>query len=370
MEDTLPVQRPSGPKRKYTREKRHPLTADQIERLQALFETSSATSIRSFLDTIRDAKRSGSRWIKAGETFTRPDIVSFFEQYEDKDREAMMPTHKKARRRGFGDRKQPTVLQRPKEESSIWVPAPRMQFQIDLKDLKKWKYGVWRYTIGCIDVNSRYAMVVPLKFKKESELKRGFFEIIEHMGVPERLNGDREFDMPWVKQWANENDVQLFFSNPKEYTNKNAIIEAFWQPWAKIVKKWLVTNPKRSKDWLNAVPELVEQYNDHKHFTTHEKPADVFEGRAANRQTIVVAPRKFSEGDLVRILEKPETFRRATDRVYSDQTYRLVAHGPLTEEAIRPTRRKIWRRLAMTPTTSNRWHGGVGSWPTLTRAIG
>ena len=56
----------------------------------------------------------------------------------------MMPKQKKARRPGFGDRKQPLVSQRPKEESSIWVPAPRTQYQIDLKDLKKWRYGGWR----------------------------------------------------------------------------------------------------------------------------------------------------------------------------------------------------------------------------------
>jgi urease accessory protein UreH len=42
----------------------------------------------------------------------------------------MMPKQKKARRPGFGDRKQPLVSQRPKEESSIWVPAPRMQYLI------------------------------------------------------------------------------------------------------------------------------------------------------------------------------------------------------------------------------------------------
>jgi len=60
MEETLAVQHPSGPKRRYAREKRHPLTADQIERLQALFESTTATSIQGFLDTIRDAKRSGA----------------------------------------------------------------------------------------------------------------------------------------------------------------------------------------------------------------------------------------------------------------------------------------------------------------------
>jgi len=95
------------------------------------------------------------------------------------------------------------VSQRPKQESSIWVPAPRMQYQIDLKDLKKWKYGPWRYTI-----NSRYAMVVPLKTKTTASLQGGFQQIIEHMGMPERLNGDQEFSKAWVKQWGNENDVQ------------------------------------------------------------------------------------------------------------------------------------------------------------------
>jgi hypothetical protein len=36
--------------------------------------TRPATSIHGFLDTIRDAKRSGSRWIKADEAFTRSDM--------------------------------------------------------------------------------------------------------------------------------------------------------------------------------------------------------------------------------------------------------------------------------------------------------
>jgi hypothetical protein len=52
-----------------------------------------------------------------------------------------------------------------------------MQYQIDWKDLKKWKYGGWRYTIGCIGVKSRYAMVIPLKTKTAASLQGGFTQI-------------------------------------------------------------------------------------------------------------------------------------------------------------------------------------------------
>jgi hypothetical protein len=43
-------------------------------------------------------------------------------------------------------------------------------------------------------------MVIPLKTKTTASLQGGFQQIMDHMGIPEQLNGDQEFNKAWVKK--------------------------------------------------------------------------------------------------------------------------------------------------------------------------
>lgn len=162
--------------------------------------------------------------------------------------------------------------------------------------------------------------------------------------------------------------MSLFFSNPDEYTNKNAIIESFWKPFAKITKKWLLVNdagpndeegnPTNSADWATHIQDILKMYNTKRHFTTHEKPVDIFEGRTANRQTIVVAKRLFAVGDYVKIKRKPGPFTSATDSPLSRETYRIIRPG--TVESLSPNELKEKRKAGDTTSdkgkvSSRRW---------------
>lgn len=339
---------PMAPQRRERtkKKKRVGLTADQVERLETIFVQSADTTLKGFLQTVRDAKRDGNPNIKPGENFSSKQLLSFLKSYGDDALEMINPQPGIQRRRGgYGepwdeDRKERARRglgpRYPKKESSIWVPSPRMLYQMDIKDLGSYKReegeedfirGDLRYTLGCIDVNSRFAQVQLIPTRSEANLKEAFEKIMDVMGPPERLNADQEFNQQWVHDWADENNVVLFFSNPNEYTNKNAIIEAFWKPWSKIVRKFTIIT---GGDWTTHLDELIDSYNNRRHFTTHEKPVDVFEGRVPNRQTIVVAQAKgFKVGDFVKIAQKPQPFRKALDRNLSREVYEIEKPGTL-----------------------------------------
>lgn len=288
------------------------ITADQDRRLSYLFNTTATWSILGFRDAISEARREGTtmpktgeRIIQQGEHFSRAAITSFLDSYGQRAERFGF----KNRREGFGlkkGQKRPAQPRAIKRESSIWVPAPRVQYQMDLADYDRYmkftsdgeydtdvdktvpRIGL-RWALGVIDVNSRYAMVVPLRNREQhegSDLRNAFLHIMSVMGTPERLNADREFQHTWWREWAEKNDVALQLSDPDNaINNKNAIIESFWKVFTKIIVKFEYMR----KPWGQIVPKLLNAYNTKKHFTTHERPIDIWKGKVANRQTIQVA---------------------------------------------------------------------------------
>jgi hypothetical protein len=326
------------------------LTADQSLRLGYLFENTAAWSILGFRDAITQARRDGTTLpgtdkpvIKPGERFSRATVTSFLNSYGERDERFGQQN----RREGFGlkkGEKRPDKPRSIKRESSIWVPAPRVQYQMDIayynhymKFDENGDYDTsltaaetpknsYAYALGVIDVNSRYAMVVPLRNRNQgpgSDLREGFLKIMAEMGVPERMNADNEFKHAWWKQWAEENDVAWQLSDPDNaINNKNAIIESFWKVFTKIIVKFQFLHTP----WNEMLDKLLQAYNTKKHFTTHERPIDIWKGEVPNRQTIQVAQPRLKVGSYVRYLLKKKNFKKNTEASYSADVYVITGH--------------------------------------------
>ena len=79
---------------------------------------------------------------------------------------------------------------KPKDYFTIVSPSVRNNYQIDLLDLTKmrrWNKG-YGWLLVCIDVYSRYVVVIPMKSKNESNVISAYKLIIKKMGTPKNLN--------------------------------------------------------------------------------------------------------------------------------------------------------------------------------------
>ena len=60
---------------------------------------------------------------------------------------------------------------------------------VDLQSLSRWHRG-YKYLPNCIDILSKYALVVPLKTKTGSELVKAFTKIFQQGRKPDKLQTD------------------------------------------------------------------------------------------------------------------------------------------------------------------------------------
>ena len=107
---------------------------------------------------------------------------------------------------------------------TIISPSVRNNFQSDIMYLPNPSKNKFKYLLTTIDVYSRKAFVQPLKKKDAVDTLKGFQLILKKSGTPKNLNLDEgaEFDNKIFKDFAEKNNITLWFSNPQQ-ENKNAI---------------------------------------------------------------------------------------------------------------------------------------------------
>lgn len=363
------------------------ISAGLNQRLQYLFRTTASWSVRGMQDAIDDARRNGTTMvinrkgdrrpiIRPDERVPRKALMKALQSFGGNKRDNLVSEYNSSKRSArFGRKKGQKVPKTPtsfRYRSSIWVPAPRVQYQMDI--VYNTLFEGANYAMGVIDVNSRFAVVKALEGLDNATKERAFLEIMEEMGPPERLNVDNEFDTEWMRAWARDNNVELILSDPDNaINNKNAIIESFWKVWRKILQKMAplrdtsqqqaalqaineatdgraaaegrvptageienkgepASNGQRGYPWESRLPQMLAAYNNKKHFTTKEKPIDIWNGSVPNRQTIQVAKPALKVGDYVKILLKRKAFRKNEEDKYTNQLFRLAGHPPRSKK--------------------------------------
>ena len=183
--------------------------------------------------------------------------------------------------------------------NTIVAKYPSQNIQIDILVNEQFKQNKnVRYILLSIDVYSRKAFYYFLKNRTGEELLRGILYIFYDMDmVPNSINADNEFGTNAIIKFCEDHDIELYLSDPKE-TNKQAIVERF----NRTVREWIreYQNVKKTKNFINAFPTFIKNYNNTVHGTTKNTPNDIWDGKEQNEQEINRVEYPFKIGDRVR----------------------------------------------------------------------
>jgi hypothetical protein len=215
-----------------------------------------------------------------------------------------------------------TVKKKNINYDTIESTGLRDNFQMDLMNVPNSGVNKYEFFLTCIDVYSRYAFVEPIKTKNKENVFKAIIKIFKRSGIPKNLNCDfgKEFNNSLFKQYAEENNIKLWFSNP-EQDNKNAIIERFHRTLRNII---LFYELKKGKKYINDLQSIVTGYNNSVHRTIKTTPLKIWEEKAKNNQEIKVVVYDWKVGDNVRHAVDLSTFdKRSSNVKYSKDIYRI-----------------------------------------------
>lgn len=215
---------------------------------------------------------------------------------------------------------------KPPRFNSIRAAGPRAQAQLDFINYDRFTFNGWRYILCYVDVYSRFAVAIPFKSREHTGVADLLRELFDVYGAPGRLDLDNEFHSAKLDALFAEYSVETHFSHPQELY-KNAIVERFNGTLARRLAKWRMAAPSSvRRNWVAALPKIVEEYNASVHSTIGETPIDVFEGRAKPLALRLApsVPLKHNVGDLVRVLRYRELMKKADRAVWSGEVYRIV----------------------------------------------
>lgn len=210
-----------------------------------------------------------------------------------------------------------------KKFTSIVAPAPRANYQVDLLDLQKYsKFNRgFKYMFNAVDVHSRYAYSVPIKTKGVDDVVGAFQKVMKVMGIPKNLNTDLEKAILGGKFQAmlKEKNIKHWQVDP-DFKRNNAIVERFNRTIRSVLQKYFYS--KDTKNWVDILPDLLENYNSTEHSTIKAKPIDVWNNKDNNKQKLKFPKLTIKVGDKVRILKRHSDFVKKSDvKVWTKNIY-------------------------------------------------
>ena len=210
------------------------------------------------------------------------------------------------------------------------------QFEADLIDVQKLatENKGNKYILTVIDSLSKYAWAIPIKDKSGDSIVAAFKKIF-HKRRPRKLRTDRgkEFLNSKVQNLLKSNDIIFFTSNND---TKAAIVERFNRTLRS--KLWRYFTSSKQQRYVDALPHIVQSYNDKVHSTTGMAPSKVtvYNGETIWRKMYQFGHRKkykkpkFKVGDHVRISKAKDTFEKGyrtnwrTELFMINKVYRKV----------------------------------------------
>lgn len=149
------------------------------------------------------------------------------------------------------------------------------QWQADLADLStlRSRNKGNRYLLGCIDVFSKYAWVVPLKSKSAKDVLQGLKKILKDGRKPRKLQTDMggEFTNSKMQAFLKSEGISFFFTQNQDI--KASIIERFWRTLKSRMYKYFTY--KGGKKYIDILPDLVSSYNNTLHGSIKMPPSCV-----------------------------------------------------------------------------------------------
>ena len=192
----------------------------------------------------------------------------------------------------------------------------------DMTALSKDNEGV-NFLLLVIDIFSKYGWIVPLKNKKGETVANALKTIFKER-KPEKLWTDKG------KEFYNKDVKDLIELYSTENEEKSSIVER----WIRTMKEkmWKYFTDNNTYNYMNILPELVEDYNNTVHSSIKMTPIDaskkkneltVWRNLYPDRFKINELTPKFSVGDEVRITKKKKVFEKGYTTRWTEEIFTI-----------------------------------------------
>lgn len=205
------------------------------------------------------------------------------------------------------------------------------QWAIDLADIPKlapYNTGM-RYIFICIDVFSKYLWAVPMKTKQASETVKVLKSIIDSSGrkcAKIQVDKGKEF-LGAFKQYCDEHNIHIFHV---ESELKASVAERVIR--TILERIWRYMQHKKTFTYIDALPDIVKNYNSLRHRSTKFAPKDVnalnemevWMNLYGNTELKAIGRPRFKIGDKVLIsIVKSKFVEKGYDVKYHDEVYEI-----------------------------------------------
>ena len=207
------------------------------------------------------------------------------------------------------------------------------QFQIDLIVIIKRKatkktYAVLHYILTVIDAYSRKASCRYIKNKKSSSTAKAFKEILEELGTPKEIRGDKgnEWAGDFLKLCKQKNIKLNLRDGDGKYSN--GIIERFNRTLIGYIKRYKTENKKI--DFEKVLPDFIDQYNNTTHRMIGTCPNDAYADNMVLKRTRTLTDEEkkrvfLDVGDIVRVRRETNIFTKGREERYSTNVYEIIS---------------------------------------------
>ena len=194
----------------------------------------------------------------------------------------------------------------------------------DMRALSKENEG-FNFLLLVIDTFSKYGWIVPLKDKKGETIVKALKEIFKESGRrPDKLWTDKG------REFFNKDVRDLVYLYATENEEKSSIAERWIRTMKEKMFKYFTDN--NTYNYIDALPELVEDYNNTVHSSTKLTPTDaskeenelkVWRNLYPDRYKTSRLNPKFSVGDEVRITKKKKVFEKGYTTRWTEEIFTI-----------------------------------------------
>lgn len=158
---------------------------------------------------------------------------------------------------------------------------PFERVQIDLLDMSNQSVRGFKWVFCCVDVYTRYAFCKAIKNKTKGESLKAFKEILDEITTangfsPRRVDSDKEsaFLSKSFQKLLADYGIEHHTSETDDKRG-TAVVERFNRTLRAMFEKIKVAYNDR--DWVKALPDLLENYNNTDHKSLGTTPMDAIE---------------------------------------------------------------------------------------------
>jgi len=191
----------------------------------------------------------------------------------------------------------------------------------------------FKHLLTVIDVLSKQAYAIPLKAKTYEEVHRAFEQVFHQAGNirPKLLHTDKggEFMGAKMQSFFKQNGIKQYVTQNEDI--KAAVVERFNRTLKGLMYRWFTY--KNTRRYVEVLPKLLKNYNNTWHSSIKMRPSDV-----TNEDKVVEvyenlygpeakdtpkAPSNLKVGDFVRLLFKPDKFRRGYQPQWTEEVFKI-----------------------------------------------